>query len=174
MKNSHLKYIFLLTVIVFISSADVYSQKKFMDSNQFWDDVMKARNSVGERKRSEETLEEEYLDGEVVFSTSTLYQYLANDNYRYYTKSMTTEGVTEEEETIRVGFFRYDRKNGSEWTKIDLRTDSGLGNGVGTGMGRTVLSQFTVEPVFLGSATTKMYERLEVMQDRPRLMTTES
>lgn len=171
-KVTKLATYFFLAGFICLGVCDAAAQKQLVDRSAYLQVRSKATDGLYEKKRSVETISEEYLDGVVVLTVTRVYQYLASDNYRFHHKTQTSAGITTETEEIRVGHFLYRRDNSGPWTKEELRNSLPNYRGA-VSPSRMELSQITVESVFLGSFLAELYEDLIVANGRSGLDLTE-
>ncbi len=160
-----------LAAILCFGIADVSAQKKVLDRKTYMDATHGPKNSMYEAKRTVNTVIEEYKDGAAVLTATRVYQFLAEDNYRFFDNTVSYTGSSRKVERIRVGHYLYSREDDGPWKKEDLRLVGGMGSG--TGSSTISSSQYTVESVFLGGVIVDLYEQFIVRSEENGLVFTE-
>lgn len=172
MKISRLSMILSLAAILCFGTADVSAQRKVLDRKTYMDATQGPKSNVYEAKRTVNTVIEEYKDGAAVLTATRVYQYLAEDNYRFFDKTVSYTGSSSEVERIRVGHYLYSREDDGPWKKEDLRI-VGRGSSTGSAASAITPSQYTVETVFLGGVIVDLYEQFIVRSEENGLVFTE-
>ena len=160
MKITHLIALAACFVVLGVSA---FAQRKTIDQRE-WSNAIygKPINPWYQRNHRVETLRENFTDGVVTRSSTTVSESVQPDRHRYYSKNVEN-GTTFERDSITIGDFNYSRENGGAWKKIDLRK-SGLDavSTGGTGSDSMACSQFSVEPAVINGIAVKLYERVDV------------
>ena len=173
MTHKNIVFGLLVMGIALAAAFPVSAQKKAMSFREYYEGVYpKPAIPWHERSRRVENVRETLENGNVIRSETRLSEVLEPDRSRVYTKTVQAGKVTELE-VITIEHMQFTRKDGGQWSKLDLRTQ-GTGIGSGTGSGSSSCSQYTVEPVFVNGMTAKLFEELNITSDKNELTFTES
>lgn len=161
MKRTNLVFAFAVVVSTFVFCSHVEAQRKVITSKEYFEGVSRTGVKYYDKSRRVETTDETIANGVVTRSVLQVHEVLLPNLSRNYTKTKEGDKVTEWEQ-ITIDHMQYTRKDGGNWTKVDLR-QAGYGSGSGSGSGSSQqCSQFSVESAFLDGRAVEMFEWLLV------------
>jgi hypothetical protein len=149
------------------------AQKRLVESKSLSDALSRAGERTSEKQKNVESITEEYADGTVILRTIASSQFVSSDRYRSYLKTERL-GKGTEKEVIRIGDVIYTRENDGPWIKEFRSPFAGLELCCGLQSPSRIVSQVSVESVFLGNFQSDLYERLTIKEGKSGLEMIES